>query len=67
MMAYKLDMSVKPVLAAVNDVFDLPYGKVKLFCKAVVCNAVQQSALKDHSVALGVPANYPVFDVAFKL
>lgn len=67
MMAYKLDMSVKPVLAAVNDIFDLSYGKVKLFCEAVVCDAVQQPALKDHSVALGVSANYPVFNMAFKL
>lgn len=67
MMAYKLDMSVKPILAAVNDIFDLSYGKIKLLCELLVCDPVEQSAFQDHPVSLSVSANYPVINKTFKV
>lgn len=44
-------MREEAVLALVNDVFDLPYGQIELFCEALIGQAVQQPALYNSTVS----------------
>jgi len=37
-------------LAFINDLLDLPYGHIKFFCKALVCDSIKQPALQNAPV-----------------
>lgn len=37
----RLNMITQPVLAVINDVFDLPHRKIKFFSEALISDPVQ--------------------------
>lgn len=46
-------------LALVHDRLGLSYGKVKFFCKTLVCYTVNQTPIHELTVSLCILTNYP--------
>lgn len=63
----KLSAGKHPVFASVYDIFDLPYGQIKLFRKALIGYAVNQPSPYYSTIPFGVATDYPLAYKVFNL